>query len=288
MSTVGALLRRALEGRGGEHILTVDPVFSGLPDTAHGGSVLAVFDALAGRCGARRVSGVYRRRVPLGIPLRLTLAEAGDAVECRLAETNDAVLVEGRAGLACSANGAGGGASGARARAGLADPGSAHRLPVSTTCFACGVDNPIGLHLQLSFDDGAVAGCWRPRESFRAEDGSLAPVALTTMLDEAAFWLGALASGESGMTTELAVTLYGAVPFGVPLTVAGRRDTVRPLADDPRYWTTQVAVWDDAGALVAEARIVFVAVRGAARRLAGWLSRVNPPDVVRRVFPGYG
>jgi len=39
---------------------------------------------------------------------------------------------------------------------------------------------------------------WQPRAPFRRADGSLAPAALTTLLDEAAFWLGALATGESG------------------------------------------------------------------------------------------
>ncbi len=277
MATADALLRRALEGRGGERILTLDPAFSGLPDTAHGGSVLAVFDALAARAGPRQVTGVYRRRVPLGVPLRLTVTDPGEALECRLAETGEAVLVEGGVAPAAAANGT----------CRLAAVLPAHPLPVSTTCFACGVDNPLGLRIQLRFDEQVVAGRWQPRESFRTHDGALAPVALTTMLDEAAFWLGALASGESGMTTELAITLHGSTPFGTPLTVAGRRDAVHPVAEDPRYWTTDAAAWDDTGRLVAEARIVFVAVRGAARRLAGWLARVNSSDVVRRVFPTY-
>lgn len=277
MSDADVLLRRALEGRGDERILTLDPAFSGLPDTAHGGSVLAVFDALAARDGGREVRGVYRRRVPLGVPLRLTVVGDGDALECRLAETSETVLVEGRVAPVAAPVGTG------RPPAALpADP-----LPVSTTCFACGVDNPIGLRLRLSFDDRAVAGRWQPGPAFRAANGALAPVALTTMLDEAAFWLGALASGESGMTTDLSVTLRDPVPFGDVVTVGGCRDAVRPLADDPRYWATEVTAWDAAGRLVADARITFVAVRGAARRLAGWLSRVNPPDVVRRVFPAY-
>jgi hypothetical protein len=34
------------------------------------------------------------------------------------------------------------------------------------------------------------------------------------------------------------------------------------------------------------AKITFVAVRGAARRLAGWLAQTNAADVIERVFPG--
>jgi len=63
---IDALLRRCLAFRDdGSGTLTLDRAFQGLPDTAHGGSVLAIFDALAGATGAREVVGVYRRRVPL-------------------------------------------------------------------------------------------------------------------------------------------------------------------------------------------------------------------------------
>jgi hypothetical protein len=83
------------------------------------------------------------------------------------------------------------------------------------------------------------------------------------------------------------VRLHVPVPFGRRLIVAGPRASVRAHADDPRYWDTDVAVWDDDGALVASADITFVAVRGAARKLVAGLLAVNPPDVLRRVFPAY-
>jgi hypothetical protein len=118
-------------------------------------------------------------------------------------------------------------------------------------------------------------------------DGTLAPMALTAFLDEAAFWLGALASGEAGMTTELTVTLHGPVAFGVPIVVSGARGATRQRADDARYWDTTVAAADVTGRVVATGAITFVAVRGAARRLVGGLLRTNPPDALRRVFPGY-
>jgi len=51
--TATEALRRALGGSGGERVLTLDAAFAGLPDTAHGGSVLAAFDAVAGRTRLR-------------------------------------------------------------------------------------------------------------------------------------------------------------------------------------------------------------------------------------------
>jgi acyl-coenzyme A thioesterase PaaI-like protein len=156
---------------------------------------------------------------------------------------------------------------------------------VSTTCFACGIDNTLGLRARLTIDHERVGGVWAPSAAFRAGD-ALATVAVTTLLDEAAFWLGAAASGEAGMTTELRIRLHAPAAFG-RVVVAGSRASVRARADDPRYWDTEIAAWDDRGTLVATAAITFVAVRGVARKLVAGLLAVNPPDVLRRVFPTY-
>jgi hypothetical protein len=69
--------------------------------------------------------------------------------------------------------------------------------------------------------------------------------------------------------------------------VHGVRERARQRGDDPRYWDTEVVAADDAGTVVASARITFVAGRGAARRLITGMLSMNPPEVVRRVFPAY-
>ncbi len=315
MATIDSVLRRSLADRGGNLILTLDPAFQGLPDTAHGGSVLAAFDALAGLPGPRSVAGVYRKRVPLDTPLALAVGHDDGARTFVLSDAEGAVLVDGR--VAPAANG-GPGAPGSPGA--LGDPlllrvaahdacgtaaagsvasvveegtrrargaGAAHPLPVSRTCFACGTDNELGLRVQLEFDDAEVRGTWRPRAPFRTAEGTLATAALTTLLDEGAFWLGALATGESGMTTDLAVTLHTPVPFGAAVTVSGARAAVRQRVDDGRYWDTAVVARTEDGAAVASARITFVAVRGAARRLVTGLLAMNDPAILRRVFPSY-
>jgi len=264
--------------RGDGFLVTLDPAFQGLPETAHGGTVLAAFHLASGAEGSA-VRGVYRRRVPIATPLRLTLSPDRGRVTCVL-EDDAGALVEGSVTPP--------GASHSRSsddpvRVSAAD---SHPVPISRSCFACGIDNGLGLRAQLRHDVAAVGGTWRPTASHEVA-GSLAPVALTTLLDEAAFWLGVLASGESGMTTDLDVTLLRRVPFGASITVAGRRGDVRAHADDPRYWDTHVAAWDDAGRRVADATITFVAVRGAARRLVTGMLSMNPPDLVRLVFPRY-
>lgn len=273
--TIDSVLRAGLTAHGDAFRLTLDPRMSGLPDAAHGGTVLAAFHALTNGAGPRHVRGTYRKRVPLGTALRLTLTQDDGGTACRLFDEAGGVLVDGGVGPASDA-------PPSPARQGDAgDP-----LPLASTCLACGIDNALGLRAQLMFDDERVWTRWAPRETAARDDGSLAPVALTTLLDEAAFWLGALASGESGMTTELSVTIHRTIAFGEPIVVTGARDRTR-ARDDGRYWETEVAAADTSGEIVASARIVFVAVRGAARRLmAGFLAR-SSPDILRRIFPAY-
>src|SRR5881628_2774239 len=300
MTTIDSVLRWSLDDRSGDLILTLDPAFQGLPDTAHGGSVLAAFDALAGLSMPRAVSGVYRKRVPLATPLRLAVGRDNGAVLAhgRVAPLapdardsgvpgplGDPWLLRGGERSACETS-----ATGSVASVVSEGPrhatAPAHPLPVSRTCFACGVANELGLHAQLEFDDAEVRGTWKPRAPFRTAGGTLTTAALTTLCDETAFWIGALATGESGMTTDLAVTLHRAVPFDPPLTVTGSRAAALPQADH-RYWDTEVVALTEDRTLVASARITFVVVRGAARRLVLGMLAMNDPAVVARVFPAY-
>jgi len=332
MTTIDATLRHALEVSGHDLILTLDPALQGLPETAHGGSVLAVFDSLANTTAQREISGLYRRRVPLGVPLTLRRGREDSSETFTLCDQSDAVLVDGRvAALATDGNGiaplktaandealsrsgGGGGPLRGPVLSGLArrDPGSpasrklasvvpaeaprplptdvhehrAYALPVSRACFACGTDNELGLRAKLEFDADVVRATWHPRPPFRRADGTLAPAALTTLLDEAAFWLGALATGESGMTTELRVALHHPVRFDEPVMITGARASVRRRDDDARYQDTEIVAC--AGdRVVATARITFVVVRGAARRLVSGMLAINDLECVRRVFPAY-
>src|SRR4030095_12780076 len=112
MITIDATLRRALEESGRDLILTLDPALQGLPETAHGGSVLAVFDALAEAPVPREVSGTYHRRVPLGAPRALPRARAASAQTCALSDPSSKNgFVEGRGVLGANGdatpNGAG-------------------------------------------------------------------------------------------------------------------------------------------------------------------------------------
>ncbi len=281
--TTDDVLTRGLSGAGDARVLTLDPRFQGLPETAHGGTVLALFDAVAredGARGARSVAGLYRRRVPLATRLQLTIDRSADATRLRLSD-DATTLVEGTVAPFEDDHRATSGAT----PAALGRRTNDTPLPLSSTCFACGTDNTLGLQARLTIDDDLVGGVWTPSDKFRVGD-TVAPIALTTLLDEAAFWLGAAASGESGMTTDLRVQLHCAVPFG-EVKLAGARASVRRQADDPRYWTTEITAWNASDGLVASASITFVAVRGSARKLVTGLLAMNEPTILRRIFPQY-
>jgi len=299
MTTTQSALRRGIERAGQQFVLVLDPAFQGLPDTAHGGSVLAAFDTIAATHGPRTLIGHYRRRVPLDVPLTLIRTLDRHAQGFALTDPSGVLLVDGRvelpaAGTASPTEPAGHGdaSRGNTVPSEEASPcrtGGARTplpLPVSRACLACGVDNALGLQARLQADERLVGTTWTPRETLCA-DGTVSPLALTTLLDETAFWLGALATGESGMTTELAITLHGPVAADAAVTVWGERARVRQRTDDPRYWDTHVEACDAAGRAVASARITFVAVRGAARRLVAVMLGLNPAEMVRRVFPSY-
>jgi len=271
------LLARGL----GADTLTLHETFQGLPGMAHGGSVLAAFDALARRRGLaapREIAGTYRRKVPLNAALPLAIRASGAGADFSLTDGTQ-TLVHGWA----------------RPAPPLIEcvtvpqfPRDGFPLPISNSCFACGVENPLGLQVALRFDAETVWGEYLPREPFRTAEGGLATAALTTLLDETAFWLGALASGESGVTTELRVTLHRTpVRFGERLLVIGQRGRVVQRRDDARYRETEAAVLSADGEALATGRITFVAVRGAAKRLVTGMLSMNPDEVVRRVFPAH-
>ncbi len=276
MTSVEHLLANAF-ARGA---LNLPDTFQGLPGMAHGGSVLAAFDAVARQrdvSGPREIFGAYRRKVPLRTPLPLEVRGSRAGTEFVLTDGRH-LLVEGQVSPADP-----------RGRRDLpGDLRGGFALPVSSRCFACGTQNPLGLRVTLLFDEECVWTEYLPREPLRTDAGHLSTAAFTTLLDEAAFWLGALATGESGMTTELRVTLHRTpIKFGEPLIVIGQRKHAVARADDPRYWETETAVVSADRTLLATGRITFVTLKGAAKRLVTGALRVNPPEVLRRVFPAY-
>lgn len=251
------------------------------PGIVHGGGLVACLDAAAaglGRpSGLRRVDG----RLTSSIPTETALALEGHADGERITVT---VLQDGvPLSMAAVAPVTGAG----RGSAAWAGGDEGWRLPMSEHCLACGSVNPLGLQVALRFDDEGVWAALTPREPWRTAGGALQPALAPVVLDEVAWWLGALMMKEGGLTNRITVGLLRPdVPAG-RLVAAGRYAEVTPVDRKRSFWRTETALVTEAGEIVATASIVF---RGGAeysgRQMAYFRPR-TPPDVFRRMFPNH-
>jgi hypothetical protein len=251
------------------------------PGIVHGGGVVAILDEAARRLGAgagpRRIEG----RLTSSVPLETTLALDGRRGEGRV----DVSVLDRDQPLASGAVTAIGPTG---ATSSWLGGGAGWALPMSETCLACGADNPLGLRAPLRFDADGVWTRLRPREGWRTGDDMLHPAFAPVILDEIAWWLGALVMKEGGLTNRIALDWVDpSAPAGTDEVVAsGRFDEVTPVDRKRAFWRTPVALSTAGGRLLAAASIVF---RGgpeySTRQLAYFGSRTDPA-VFRRMFPG--
>jgi len=137
----------------------------------------------------------------------------------------------------------------------LADPN--RFAEASRGCFACGVENPSGLHLQVTYDPQAHAA--ETRVTLTAERQGWTGVAhggiVSTLLDEMLSW--SLGQEVPFFTVELTVRYRRAVPIGVELTARGRRTRLRG-----RYMEAEGEILGPDGTVLAQATGKFLAPPG--------------------------
>lgn len=89
-------------------------------------------------------------------------------------------------------------------------------------CFACGSDNPIGLHLQFAYGEGMAEAGFLPQRVHQGYEGLMHGGLVATLLDEAMAH-AVIATAGLAVTGEVRVRLRGhGVPIGRPLHVQGR------------------------------------------------------------------
>jgi hypothetical protein len=281
VTTIGAALAGAVrldsDGRGRFHASTE---LSSWPGIVHGGGLVAALDEasarIGGPAGARRIEGRLTSSVPVDTPLELegyvqdgtvgvSLLDAGQPL------TTGSVRAIGAPALEAAPPWRGG--------------ADGWPLPMSEQCLACGSANSLGLRLGLSFDAEGVWARFTPSAAWRTSD-TLHPALAPVVLDEIAWWLGALATREGGLTNRIDLMLTGARAPLTELAVFGRFDDV--TAVDRRGSFRRAAVTLAAGDLtLAQATIVF---RGgpeySARQIPYFRGR-TAPDVFSRMFPNY-
>jgi hypothetical protein len=252
------------------------------PGIVHGGALVALFDSAAAAFGRapvpRTIEGRLTSSVPIDTPL--VLHGQGDAGGVRLSVLD------------------GGQTLGSGAIAPL-DPGEpapkpwaggrdGSPLPRSELCLACGTLNPLGVQIGLHFDDEGVWARIEPPPAWKTREGQIHPALGPVLLDEIAWWLGALVMKEGGLTNRLRVTLHQpeAGARG-PLVAAGRFDAVTAVDRRQSFWRTASALLAADGSPIATASIVF---RGgpeySASQMAYFRAR-TPPDIFRRTFPNH-
>jgi len=291
---MAAAARLAPDGRGR---LLAPPALQSWPGIVHGGGLVALLDAAAHALGAgdgpRRLEGRLTSSVPTETALDLEGHAERDAATVTILERAQPLTsVTVDAGITVDA--------GVTVDAGAADPAepaprewsAAGRegwpMPLSDQCLACGAHNPLGLQLGLRWDDDGVWARFLPRAPWRGPGDRLDPALAPVLLDEVAWWLGALVTKEGGLTNRISVTLLrpdAAAPG--PVTAVGRFADVTPVDRRRIFWRTRAGVLGADGTLLAVASIVFrPGAEYSARQMPFFRARTDP-EVFARMFPGY-
>ncbi len=89
-------------------------------------------------------------------------------------------------------------------------------------CFACGPENPYGLHLKFEQVDGAAVAQFTPEKRHQGWDGLVHGGIIFTLLDEALAYAAIFASGRPAVTAEMQARIRKPCPVGLTLTATGR------------------------------------------------------------------
>ena len=161
-------------------------------------------------------------------------------------------------------------------------------MPLSDQCLACGAHNPLGLQLGLRFDGDGVWARFVPRAPWQRSGDRLAPALPAVVLDEVAWWLGALVTKEGGLTNRIALTLLRpeAIAPG-PVTAVGRFADVTPVDRRRTFWRTRSGLLAADGTLLATAAIVFRAGADYSERQMAFFRSRTDPEIFERMFPNH-
>lgn len=95
-------------------------------------------------------------------------------------------------------------------------------------CFACGRENPIGLHLDdFQLEDGQVSARFDPRSHYRGAGRTLHGGVAATALDEMLVWAGLLTEDVLTVTGSLQVRFRHPVDIDESIVVSARVDERR-------------------------------------------------------------
>jgi len=116
----------------------------------------------------------------------------------------------------------------------------------------------------------------------------LHPALVPVLLDEIAWWLGALVMKEGGLTNRLAISILEAdLPADGVVVAAGRFDRVTRVDRKGTFWRSELALGTAAGKALATASIIFRGGPEYSERQMPYFRSRAPLEVFRRMFPNH-
>ena len=256
------------------------------PGIVHGGGLVALLDAAARALGADDGPRRLEERLTSSVPIESALDLEGHAERGGATVT---ILERAQPLTAATVGAPAPEPDGTAPEAGWTAAGrEGWPMPLSDQCLACGADNPLGLQLGLRWDGDGVWARFLPRAPWRGAGDRLDPALAPVVLDEVAWWLGALVTKEGGLTNRIDVTLLRPdAPVTGPITAVGRFADVTPVDRRRTFWRTRSGVLAADGTPLAIASIVFrPGPEYSARQMTFFRARTDPA-IFARMFPGY-
>jgi len=281
-SIADALAAAAALGADGRGRFAAPPVLQSWPGIVHGGGLVAILDAATRALGVPAAPRTMEGRITSSVPLATALTLEGGARDGSASVT---IIQDGQ--ILSSASVSLLAADTPAVRIPWSGGQAGVTLPMSEDCLACGLRNPLGLQTALSFDAEGVWARLEPGAPWRtglALHDALAPV----LLDEVAWWLGALTMREGGLTNRIHVTLHQpALPAGVPLLAAGRFADVTPIDRRRSFWRAVCGLSDLQGTPLASAVVVFRGGTDYSARQVPYFRERTTAAAFARMFPNY-
>lgn len=118
------------------------------------------------------------------------------------------------------------------------------------SCFACGPDNPAGLHMEFFKDGDEIVCKWDPQEHYQGFHDVLHGGIQSTMMDEIASWVVFVILNNAGMTYQLNTR------FRKPVLISKGMVTVRAtlVSQKKRIAEIEARLYDGEGTLCAESQ----------------------------------
>lgn len=127
------------------------------------------------------------------------------------------------------------------------------QLEADTYCFACGKDNPFGLHMIFHEEGEDYVSRWTPQPHHQGWSKILHGGLVSTLLDETMTWR-LVSRGKSVVTAEMTVRLKKPTPLDQELTVRARITSERR-----RFYETEAELLLPDGTVTATATAKFIA-----------------------------